>query len=362
MVNQALEAVGLDTKVYGNTLGAWAVSALCFLASAIILLFVRRFLAARLRTLGGKPRLSFFSRFSQLVAQTSILTILILAAYLGTLVLTLSSGVEHRAFTVLTVAIMLQTGFWLSELSSWGLSAYTSLSSLGSANDSAGSSAMGLLSFLFKFVIWAVVSLLVLDNLGINITALVTGLGIGGVAVALAVQNILSDLLASLSIVLDKPFEIGDLIVVGESSGTVERIGIKTTRLRSITGEQLIFSNSELLKSRIRNYKRMHERRVLFEVSVVYDTSIEKLRALPEILKEIVSSQERIRFDRAHLKSLDASALIFEVVYFVSDNDYAVSMGIQEQINFGILERFAKEEVEFAYPTQSLILQRRSRG
>ena len=252
------------------------------------------------------------------------------------------------------VALTLQAASWLSELSSWTLTAYTNLNNGHSEGPSPGASALGLLSFLSKFLIWTFALILILDNLGVNITALVTGLGIGGVAVALAVQNILGDLLASISIVLDKPFEIGDLIVVGEFSGHVERIGMKTTRLKSITGEQLVFANSELLKSRIRNYKRMNERRVVFSLSIDYESELEKLKRIPELLKEIVSRQDYITFDRAHLKSLEPSSLIFEIVYLVPDSDYMVFMNVQQRINFEILETFSLEGISLARPLQTL--------
>ncbi len=171
--------------------------------------------------------------------------------------------------------------------------------------------------------------LLALDNLGVDVTALVAGLGVGGIAVALAVQSILGDLFASLSIVLDKPFVIGDFIIVGDLLGTVENVGIKTTRVRSLSGEQLIFSNADLLNSRIRNYGRMYERRVVFTVGVTYDTPRHKLEDF----------------------SLD-----FETVYYVQDPAYNLYMDIQQAINLELYQRFADEGIEFAYPTQTLFL------
>jgi len=200
--------------------------------------------------------------------------------------------------------------------------------------------------------------LLILDNFGVNITGLVAGLGIGGIAVALAVQNILGDLLASLSIVLDKPFVIGDFIVVDSLSGTIEHIGLKTTRIRSLNGEQLIFSNNDLLKSRIRNFKRMSERRVVFHLGVVYQTSLEQLKIIKKIVAEIIEKRQKVRFDRVHFKEYSSSSLIYEVVYYVSSPDFNVYMDIQETINLEILQRFQEEKIEFAYPTQTLYVQK----
>jgi small-conductance mechanosensitive channel len=205
-------------------------------------------------------------------------------------------------------------------------------------------------------VLWAVVALLALDNMGFDITALVAGLGVAGIAVGLAVQNILGDLFASLSIVLDKPFVIGDFIVVDNLPGTVERIGIKTTRVRSLSGEQLVFSNADLLKSRIRNYRRMTERRVVFSVGVTYETGEEKLGTIPGILRGIVEAQGNVRFDRAHFQSFGDSALVFEVVYYILTPDYSRYMDIQQEINFAIHRRFTAEGISFAYPTRTLWL------
>jgi len=196
--------------------------------------------------------------------------------------------------------------------------------------------------------------LVIPDHMGFNITALVAGLGIGGVAVALAVQNILGDLFASLSIVLDKPFVVGDFIVVDDMRGTVERVGVKSTRVRSLDGESLVFSNSELLKSRIRNFRQLTERRVLFTIGVTYQTPAAQVGSIPAWLRAIVEEREKTRFDRAHFKEYADSALVFEVVYYVLDPAYNVYMDIQQAINLEILERFTAEGIGFAYPTQTL--------
>jgi small-conductance mechanosensitive channel len=200
------------------------------------------------------------------------------------------------------------------------------------------------------------VLLLALDNLGINITAFVAGLGIGGIAVALATQKILGDIFASLSIVLDKPFVLGDFIVVQDHMGTVEHIGLKTTRLRSLTGEQLIISNSDLLDSRIQNFKRMQERRVLFTINVPYETSHEKVAKVSGILKNVVENRKEIRFDRAHLKQFTPSGIEFEVVYYVLQAEFNVYMDIQQEMNLELFKRFESEGIEFARPAQQLQL------
>jgi small-conductance mechanosensitive channel len=196
--------------------------------------------------------------------------------------------------------------------------------------------------------IWLIALVVMIDNLGYDVTTLVTGLGIGGVAVALATQNILGDLFASLSIVIDKPFIIGDSIMVDSLSGTVEHIGLKTTRIRASSGEQLIFSNSDLLKSRIHNFKRMVERRVLFKFGIAYDTPPEKLERVPQLIRAAIESREKTRFDRAHLLTLGESALEFEAVYFVTSPDFNVYADIHQAVNLTIVRALADEGIDLA--------------
>jgi small-conductance mechanosensitive channel len=201
-----------------------------------------------------------------------------------------------------------------------------------------------------------VILILILDQLGFDVTTLVASLGIGGIAVALAVQNILSDLFGSLSIALDKPFLMGDFVVVGDIAGTVEHVGLKTTRIRALTGEQVVVANADLLGSRIHNYKRMDQRRIVFGFGVTYDTPADKLERLPGIVREIIEAQEHARFDRAHFKAFGASSLDYEVVYFVTVADYNRFMDTQQGINLALVRHLAAEGIEFAFPTQTLHL------
>ncbi|MEM9492303.1 MAG: mechanosensitive ion channel domain-containing protein, partial [Myxococcota bacterium] len=182
------------------------------------------------------------------------------------------------------------------------------------------------------------------------------GLGIGGIAVALAVQSVLSDFIAAVLILVDKPFVVGDFIVVGDHLGTVESIGIKTTRLKSLGGESLIFPNSDLVKARIRNYRTLRERRISFNIAVVHDTAAEQVAAIPQLIRETVEELDTIRFDRAHFKGPDDGSLLFEVVYFVLDPDFALFMDRQQSISLGIMRRFAERGIELALPTRKVLL------
>ncbi len=209
---------------------------------------------------------------------------------------------------------------------------------------------------IIKFIVWALAVVFLLDNVGFKISTVIAGLGIGGIAVGLASQALLKDLFSYFSIIFDRPFEIGDFIIVGEFLGTVEYIGAKTTRIRSLGGEQVIFSNTDLTDSRLRNYKRMEKRRVVFQFGVIYKTQYNQLKEIPVLVKNIVAKVKDTVFDRAHFFSYGDSSLIFEVVYYVFSSDYNKYMDIQQEINLALFDEFAKKGIDFAYPTQTLYL------
>jgi len=213
----------------------------------------------------------------------------------------------------------------------------------------------GLLTTI-NILIWAIAIIFFLDNIGFKITTVLAGLGIGGVAIALAAQTILADLFSYFAIFFDKPFAVGDFIIVDGFLGSVEYIGIKTTRIRSLSGEQVIFSNRDLTNSRIKNYKRMEKRRVVFQLGVVYQTPVEKLKEIPEVIENIIKDIADTQFDRCHFFSFGDFSLIFEIVYYVLSSDYNKYMDIQQEINLRIAEEFEKRQIEFAYPTQTIYL------
>ncbi len=289
------------------------------------------------------------------LSRTSWAFLLVVAAYVGSGALAVGSGHAGRLDSVLAIAFFCQCGLWASAAASAWLDRRRQVAM---RTDKAAAGSIGILLFLARVAVWVMVALLTLDNLGINITALVAGLGIGGVAVALAVQNVLGDLLASLSIALDQPFVIGDFLVVGEHMGSVEYIGIKSTRIRSLSGEQIVMSNADLLGGRLRNFGRMQERRVVFSVGVTYDTDPASLATLPALLREIICAETCVRFDRAHFARLGSYALEFECVYYVLSADYNRYMDVQQSINQRIVERFAAAGVDFAYPTSTVLLRR----
>lgn len=341
------------TTFLGNSLVQWAGSTLAFIALVALIRLSNRIISKRMHKFANRTKSSLDDVIADLSDQLSPVLILAISLYGATRFLTLNAQAKQTTQQLLTLAFIFQTGLWLSAIIQAALEGYFKRRG---GSDPSNLSTMGLLFFAARVAVWSLALILALDNLGMDITALITGLGVGGVAVALAVQNILGDLFGSISIILDKPFEVGDFIVVGELVGTVERIGIKTTRLRSLSGEQLVVSNSDLLSSRIRNYKRMQERRVVFSIGTTYQTPTAKVKQIPSIIQEIIETQDQVRFDRAHFKSFGDFALIFEIVYYVLSPDYNKHMDIQQNINIDLMARFEQEKIEFAYPTQTILI------
>ncbi|UCF67237.1 MAG: mechanosensitive ion channel family protein [Acidobacteriota bacterium] len=340
----------LNQTFYGNTLTDWLTALGVAVAVWIVLAFVRGWVTQRFQKLAEKTSTRIDDGIADLVSRTRGFFLLLVGLYAGSRFVTLGGSALQATRIVLVLGITLQAALWAQR------AVQLSIEELIRKRDSDPSTATTLrgVSLLLRVAIWSVALLLALDNLGFEVTTLVASLGIGGIAVALAVQNILGDLFSSLSIVLDKPFVIGDFVVVGDMMGTIEHIGLKTTRVRSLSGEQLVFGNSDLLSSRLRNFKRMQERRILFSFGVVYATPQDKLEQIPRIVREIVESQPEVRFDRAHFKQFGASSLDFEVVYYVLRPDYNVFMDVQQAINLALFERFTQLGIEFAFPTQTV--------
>lgn len=343
----------LNEVYLGNTIQTWLIALGITVACIIILAIVKRVVAARLAEFAKKTATQLDDLIALLIQKTRFLFLLSLSAYAGSLALSLSPQARGILQSAIVVAILLQSAVWGNTLISFWL---TRTVNQKAKEDAASATTLAAIGFVGKLVLWAVILLLTLDNFGIDITALIAGLGIGGIAVALALQKVLGDLFASLSIVLDKPFVIGDFIIVDQFMGTVEHIGLKTTRVRSLSGEQVIFSNSDLLKSRIRNYKRMFERRILFSVGVTYQTPYDKVASIPGLLREIIQAQPLARFDRAHFKEYGDSSLVYEAVYYVKVPDYTSYMDTQQAINLEIFRRFQELKIDFAYPTRTVFL------
>ncbi len=342
----------LGHVVLGNTVQAWIIASAMLLGLLLAVYIVRSWLLGRLAKIAARTSRSWDDIAIDILRKVKVWLIFPALVYAAAQSLLLSPALTSGLKIVAIVGIALQLVLSSLRLVDAGLALLVKNSRTESGEqDVTVASSLGVLRFIAITVIAIVVALLALDNMNVSITPMLTGLGVGGIAVALAVQNILGDLFGSLSIILDKPFVVGDFIVVGEQKGTVERIGVKTTRVRALSGEQLIFANSDLLNSRVQNFKRMQERRISFTIGVTYETPAEKLRAITGIIRSAIEKQPQVRVDRIHFKGFGAYSLDFETIYFVLSPEFNVYMNIQQAINLEIFERFAAEGIEFAYPT-----------
>ncbi|MGE5232849.1 MAG: mechanosensitive ion channel family protein [Acidobacteriota bacterium] len=343
----------LARLVAANGLERWVGALLLAAATFVLLLAMRWFMIRALGRVAQRTTTLADDLALHLVRSTRSVVLLTAAVWAGSLLLDLAAEQARGMRALAVVVLIFQGGLWGAKAMELVLTEHVARRR-GRAEHN--ETTLPVVTFVGRLALWSVVALLILANLGIDVTALVAGMGVGGVAIALATQRILGDLFASLSIALDEPFEVGDFIVIGEFAGTVERVGIKTTRVRSLSGEQLVFANADLLNSQIRNFKRMQERRVVFSLGVTYQTAAATLAEIPSLLEEIVRRQERARFDRAHFRGFGDSAIEFEIVYYVLEPDYNLYMDVQQAINLEIFGRFAERGIEFAYPTQTLFV------
>jgi small-conductance mechanosensitive channel len=349
----------LDQTFLGNSLLQWLFAVTALLLGYLLLRLVKRIAGQRLAALAARTQTQWDDVVTGAIGKTKNLFLLVVALFIASQFLQLPERTQSIFHNLFIIALLIQAGIWIGVITN---STLEQQRQRALKKNPAAATTINAMGFLSRILIWSVVVLVALDNLGIDVTALVAGLGIGGVAVALSVQNILGDLFASLSIILDKPFVLGDFLIIDEHMGSVEYVGLKTTRIRSLSGEQLIFSNSDLLKSRIRNYGRMFERRVVFSIGVTYDTSREKLKRIPEIIRVTIEAEDNTRFDRSHFMKYGDYSLQFETVYYVLSPDYNLFMDRQQAIYFAIHEAFEREGIEFAYPTQTLFVAQATTG
>lgn len=343
----------IDKDLWGNPVEEWVLAIIVAILAFMVFEFVKRLLIrkANIYTVGHLKVLGQI--IEKVLRSTKMFFLFILAVCLGVQVLELSGQVEVLIGKISVMALIIQAVIWGNSLIDLYVSRYAGKQLLDDADKATTVRAAGGLA---KIILGTVLFLVALDNMGVNVTTLIAGLGVGGIAVALAAQSILGDLFASLSIVLDKPFVLGDFIIVGTDMGNIEHIGLKTTRVRSLSGEQLIFPNSDLLQSRIRNYKRMFERRIVFRFGVIYQTTYAQLKKIPNMVREVITEVPNSRIDRVHFFNYGDSSLDFETVYWVTQSDYNIYMDTQQAINLELFRRFEEEGIEFAYPTRTLYM------
>ncbi|MFO0855831.1 MAG: mechanosensitive ion channel [Phycisphaerales bacterium] len=372
-INQIRTMLGIpaDSVLFQNTTHSLIVALTIFVAVLFVSYLVRHILMSRLRAIASKTTTELDNLALAIIADLRLWSILPIALAIATSVLvlphTLSKALKVLVVIALGLQILLSSRIVVDQLTK---SILNRTKTKDGKPDPTVNTATGIVKTLVQAALALAVLLIVLENLDIRVTPLLGALGLGGIAIALATQNILADLFASLIIVFDKPFQVGDAITVGDKSGTVESIGIKTTRIKAAGGEQIVFCNGDLLASRLHNFQRMPERRVVQTISITYETPKDKVARVPELVQACVlppetaqpqsqeshhadreSSARPLRFDRCHLKNLGAYSLDYELVYFVTTSDYATFVREQHRINLALLDAFARNEIQFAYPT-----------
>lgn len=340
----------LQTMFLENTIYDYLISILLIVVGLALIRLIKYILLKRVQEIIKRFSISFSNFVDQVLNKRVLALTNIIIVYIAVNRLRLNYSLKKTTDIIFIILIVIYTTLLIQDIIIYSLQKYWEKKE----SNQAQATVVTVSVFVIRLISWIIALLFVLDNLNIEIRGLITGLGIGGIALAFAAQTILADIFSYFTIFLDRPFDIGDFIIIGDYKGTVEHIGIKTTRVRSLSGEQLVFPNNDLTNSRINNYKRMNRRRVNFNFGLVYDTDIDKLKKIPEIVKDIITNIEKTNFDRAHFASYGEYSLIYQVVYYVENSEYIVYMDIQQKINLELNKRFKEEGIEFAYPTQSI--------
>lgn len=342
----------LNDSIFGNTVLSYLTLLAIFIGGMVVVYVFKKYILSRLKKWAATTETTFDDLLVNTIDKFFVPVIYFGILYIALHTMLLSSrfqrGLDIAAVVLITVLVVRA----LTAAVNLGLQSYLN----NSGNETGDARQLKGMRGLINVAIWVLALVFMLDNLGVKISAVVAGLGIGGIAVALAAQAVLGDMFSYFVIFFDKPFEIGDFIVIGDKMGVVEYIGIKTTRLRALGGEQLVFSNTDLTNSRVHNFKKMERRRIVFKLGVVYQTTSAKLKLIPKTIQTIIENQEGSTFDRGHFASFGDFSLNFEFVYYVTGADYTAYMDIQQAINLAVFDTFEKEGIEFAYPTQTLIV------
>lgn len=339
-------------EYYHNTVQEYCIALGIIVLGLILVRIVKRVILLQLKNLARRTDSNFDNYLFDSLERFGIPALYIIVTYIGIHYLTFTEKVENVLRIGLTIAVTFLVIRLISTAILSLLKSYVRKKNEKDAEEKVKQ--LSGIMLIINVIIWTIGLLFLFNNMGYNVTAVIAGLGVGGIAIALAAQSILGDLFNYFVIFFDRPFEIGDFIIIDDKLGSVEYIGIKSTRLKSLSGEQLIFSNSDLTESRIHNYKKMEKRRVVFTIRVPLETPLEQVKKIPQVLKSIVLSQKNITFDRAHFFAYGEFSLDFEIVYYVLSSDYNIYMDIQQQINFQIYEALEKMGVSIAYPSRKL--------
>ena len=344
----------VDFTFLGNSGDAYLTAVLLILGGIIGLTIIKKLVLSRLHQFASKTKTDFDDLIVKLLNDIHWPLYFLISAYVAVQTLVFPHIVNRVIDGMLAIGISYYVVRALLQLADYYVEKVIKKREKSEKLQEAA--LLRTLTKVAKVIVWAIAGLLVASNLGYNVTTLIAGLGIGGLAIAFAFQKILEDIFSSISIYFDKPFEVGDFIIVGPDMGTVQKVGIKSTRILALQGEEIVISNRELTSVRIQNFKKMKKRRIAFGFGVTYDTSVAKLKKAKEIVKEVIEKADRADIDRVHFKAFGDFSLNFEVVYYMKTGDYNEYMDTQEEINLGIKERFEKEGIEFAFPTQTIHL------
>lgn len=344
--------------LFGNPLTQYAMALWFFVFSLVILYLFRTIIIARIRQIASKTTTQIDDALIDLCAKVKPSFYIAISACIAIRFIYIPEHINKWIIIIIGIVVLYSIIQAISHFLDFLLKKHIQPDDDEDTNEAHNESILRIAKMGIMLTIWLIVILLILANIGVDVTSVIASLGIGGIAIALAVQNILSDVFSSISIFLDKPFQVGDYIIVGQDKGTVERIGLKTTRLRTLRGEELIVSNKELTTARVQNFKKLENRRESFEIHVVYGLTQATLKSIPKIIKTVIDKQKDVRFDRCHFTRFGQSSLIFEIVYHVDSANYELYMNRRQAINLGIYTQFAKEGIEFAYPSQTLFVEK----
>lgn len=344
----------LQVEVLNNAILNWFIALGVLILVYLVLKIFKASVVSRLKKLSKKTKTEIDDIMIAGIDSISWLFYVLTSVYVSLQFLNVSEIVNKIAYYVFLVAVVYYVIKFLSKI----VDHITKIMIKKGEEHGDNVSIIRLINTIIKMMLWVGAVVLILSNMGYNVTSLIAGLGIGGVAIALAVQNILGDLFSSLAIYFDKPFKVGDFVAIGDQTGTVTKVGLKTTRIQVPQGEELVIANSELTSAQLRNFGVMTRRRVLFNIGVTYDTPHKKLQAIPEILKKVIETSKETEVDRIHFKNFGDSSLGYEIVYYVNSGEYVDYMNVQQEINLAIVEQFEKEGIEMAFPTQTVYVKK----
>ncbi|PIN93149.1 mechanosensitive ion channel protein MscS [Candidatus Pacearchaeota archaeon CG10_big_fil_rev_8_21_14_0_10_31_24] len=344
----------LDFTFLGNSGNAYGLALLIFIGSLIVMYLFKTYAVALLHNASKKSKLEMDDMLADGIASLHSPFYLYLSFYLATYYLVLPEKLSHTLWVILLIFIVYYTGKFLQGMVKHY--AHKEIEKRKSKDSQQGSSLLQVLSNFVSIAVWLMGLLFILTNIGVKITPLIAGLGVGGIAIAFALQTVLEDVFSAFSIYFDKPFKEGDFIIVGADMGVVQHIGLKTTRIQTLQGQELVISNRELTSTRINNYKKMRKRRISFNFGVEYGTPTKKLKKIKTIVSDIIKKEKLTTLDRVHFKSFGESSLDYEVVYYIDSSDYNIYMDTQENINLSIKDAFEKEGINMTFPTRTIYM------